>query len=55
MQLPALFDRPPQAGRLKSPQPSLYAVLACELESRNKLGTGAKSGWNDYQIGRAHV
>lgn len=50
VQLPQLFDRPPQAGRLKSPQPALYAVLDCKLDSRRKIGTGAASGWYDYRL-----
>ncbi|MES2342325.1 MAG: hypothetical protein V4597_11650 [Pseudomonadota bacterium] len=45
--LPALFTQPPQAGRLKSPQPALYAQLACEPVKREK--GGSQGPWLDWR------
>lgn len=45
--LPSLFDKPPESGRLHAPQTSPYAQLASELMRRVSAGTGG--AWHDYR------
>lgn len=58
MQLPSLFKRDPQTGRLKSLDPGAdvqtsgpYAVLDCQLDSRKLAYADQKATafWNDYR------
>lgn len=47
--LPAVLDRPPQSGRLKSPQPEAYAHVESALDRTEQVGAGTGAPWFDYR------
>lgn len=47
--LPKLIPLGPQTGRLKSPAPMPYCVVACEASKRELSGSAPGAAWMDFR------